>query len=218
MALHPRPIPCLLFTRLLQSLSLCRRYGVIVNDIGMCPMIDVLLHRVLRPIAAALMPTEQGATLDTHRSFVVQYKVGEDRGLDLHTDNSDVTFNICLGKRFTGAKLTFCGHLGHPTHRQFSAEYTHRRGRCLVHLGQQRHGANDIESGERFNLIIWCRSFAFRQSDAYRRASMQASRRLCVGRRLVPVLAITPMAGWLGWLGGRASIAAVPLSRYAVRL
>ena len=29
----------------------------------------------------------------------------EDRGLDMHTDDSDVTFNVCLGDTFTGATL-----------------------------------------------------------------------------------------------------------------
>ena len=37
---------------------------------------------------------------------------GKDLGLDMHTDDSDVTFNVCLGKAFAGAGLTFCGVLG----------------------------------------------------------------------------------------------------------
>eukprot|EP00854_Cymbomonas_tetramitiformis_P003011 gene3011-biopygen2950 len=36
---------------------------------------------------------------------------GEDLGLDMHTDDSDVTYNVCLGKEFEGAGLTFCGAL-----------------------------------------------------------------------------------------------------------
>ena len=40
---------------------------------------------------------------------MVQYKQGEDHGLDMHTDDSDVTFNVCLGRNFTGATLTVCG-------------------------------------------------------------------------------------------------------------
>jgi hypothetical protein len=29
------------------------------------------------------------------------------------------------------------------------------QGSCVVHLGEKRHGADDITSGERRNLIIW---------------------------------------------------------------
>ena len=34
---------------------------------------------------------------------MVKYKSGEDRGLDMHIDDSDVTLNVCLGREFTGS-------------------------------------------------------------------------------------------------------------------
>ena len=73
----------------------------------------------------------------------------------MHTDASHVTLNVCLGKNFTGAKLTFCGIMGKNDHRQFRFQYEHVKGQCLIHLGNQRHGACDIETGERVNLIMW---------------------------------------------------------------
>ena len=105
--------------------------------------------------------------LDRHHSFIVRYKQGEDAGLDMHTDDSDVTFNVCLGKEFTGAGLTFCGSIGRPGHRHFSHCYKHIVGRCVVHLGTRRHGADDIRTGERLNLIVWNKSDTFRKSSAY---------------------------------------------------
>lgn len=81
-----------------------------------------------------------------------------------HTDDSDVTFNVCLGREFTGAALTFCGALGSAHHRQFSCEYKHVKGQCVIHLGRRRHGAGAIGSGERVNLIIWNRSITYRSS------------------------------------------------------
>ena len=39
------------------------------------------------------------------------------RSKDMHTDDSDVTFNVCLGKDFKGAGLQFCGNQGAPDHR-----------------------------------------------------------------------------------------------------
>jgi len=93
----------------------------------------------------------------------------------MHTDNADVTFNVCLGRTFTGASLTFCGDMGAPGHRHLSYQYFHRLGRAVVHLGRRRHGADEIETGERLNLIVWCTNLAFRKSRQY--TDLQSQRR-----------------------------------------
>jgi hypothetical protein len=97
-------------------------YGIIVNQIGMAPMITVIQQMFLQPLAVQLFP-EQASQFDQHHSFMVKYRQGEDLGLDMHTDDSDVTVNICLGKNFTGAGLTFCGRVGESEHRQFLHSY-----------------------------------------------------------------------------------------------
>ena len=123
----------------------------------------------MQPIAGLLFPTQalEGQGFDGHHSFMVQYKAGQDLGLDMHTDDSDVTFNVCLGRNFTGATLTVCGDSRMPDHRKFFATYEHVVGRCLVHLGSRRHGADDIRTGERNNLIIWNSNTAYRRSAKY---------------------------------------------------
>ena len=132
-------------------------YGVVVNEIGMEPALDKLVHTFLRPAAHHLFPGP-GSHFDRHHTFVVRYKVGEDLGLDMHTDDSDVTFNVCLGKEFKGAGLQFCGNQGAPNHRHASLLYQHRLGHCVIHRGHRRHGADDITEGERLNLIVWTRA------------------------------------------------------------
>ena len=92
-------------------------YGLIVNEIGMLDVISELQREVLWPIAQSLWPKE-GSAFHAHHSFMVQYRKSEDPGLDMHTDDSDVTFNVCLGEVFAGAGLTFCGGVGNPDHRQ----------------------------------------------------------------------------------------------------
>ena len=139
-------------------------YGIIVNNIGMRSAITHLQRTVLQPMADALYPTQAAGGFDGHHSFMVQYKAGQDLGLDMHTDDSDVTFNVCLGRNFTGAGLTLCGDSRVPTHRQFYKSYEHVVGRCLVHLSSRRHGADDIREGERNNLIIWNSNQKFRAS------------------------------------------------------
>jgi len=139
-------------------------YGVVINSIGMERTMDALQREYVRPLAAALFPIE-GDMIDHHHTFMVQYKQGEDLGLDMHTDACDVTLNVCLGKEFTGAGLTFCGLRGDGgNERKFSFRYEHRKGRAVMHLGRHRHGADDISTGERYNLIMWNKSSSFRSS------------------------------------------------------
>ena len=140
------------------------KYGLVLNEIGMEPLFDALQASVLQPIASLLFPHE-GCSLDRHHSFIVQYQTGKDLGLDMHTDNSDVTFNVCLGRDFEGAGLTFCGYMGKEAHRHFSYRHKHVKGHAIVHLGRRRHGADDISSGERLNLIVWNTNLAYRNSE-----------------------------------------------------
>ena len=85
-------------------------YGVVLNDIGLRPSLNAL-QTLVQPVAQALFPVE-GATLDDHHTFVVSYRPEQDKGLDMHIDNSDVTLNVCLGEEFTASGLTFCGTMG----------------------------------------------------------------------------------------------------------
>ena len=143
-------------------------YGVIVNEIGMRPMISAFQQSTLWPIARRLFP-QQASQFDDHHSFIVRYRADEDPGLDMHTDDSDVTFNVCLGDDFTGATLSFCGMMGAANHRKHSYTYHHEVGRAVIHLGSLRHGADDIETGTRANLIVWNHNWAWRGSLAYKR-------------------------------------------------
>ena len=136
-------------------------YGVVVNEIGLRSLITNFQQRCLWPVARYLFPI-QGSQFDSHHSFIVRYKSTEDLGLDMHTDDSDVTFNVCLGEAFEGATLTFCGMFGKSNHRQYTHTYQHKVGRAVLHLGNRRHGADDIKSGTRCNLIIWNHNEAYR--------------------------------------------------------
>jgi hypothetical protein len=147
--------------------SLGTKDGIIVNHIGMKEAITWLQRHVLHPLSQILFPLQSKGGFHDHHSFMVQYKAGEDLGLDMHTDDSDVTFNICLGRNFTGASLTICGDSRMPQHRQFYKSYEHVRGRALVHLGSRRHGADDILTGERNNLIVWNHNHEYRSSAEF---------------------------------------------------
>jgi hypothetical protein len=148
-------------------------YGVVLNACGFEPAMDALQRHCVTPLARLLFP-QHGGDADHHHTFMVQYRHGEDLGLDMHTDASDITLNVCLGKEFTGAGLTFCGVRGSEAHgegsqgeRRFSYRHTHIKGRAILHCGHHRHGADDLASGERFNLIMWCKSSSYRLTQGF---------------------------------------------------
>jgi len=105
-------------------------HGIIVNQIGMRPMITAFQQEYLLPITRVLF-SDIGYQFDDHHSFTVRYQKGEDRGLDMHTDDSDVTFNVCLGEEFTGATLAFCGMIAQKDHRKLKHVYNHQIGDAL---------------------------------------------------------------------------------------
>ena len=94
-------------------------------------------------------------------------------GRDRHTDDSDVTLNVCLGQDFSGAGLTFCGDVGDADHRALSHRYSHVPGRALLHLGRRRHGADTIATGRRVNLIMWNYCKEWRASAVYRQRGLR---------------------------------------------
>ena len=83
---------------------------------------------------------------------------------------------VCLGRDFDGAGLTFCGYMGEGHHRHFTYRHTHVKGHCLVHLGRRRHGADDIRAGHRLNLIMWNYCHGWRASPEFQRRMWQRER------------------------------------------
>ncbi|CAK9113543.1 unnamed protein product [Durusdinium trenchii] len=150
------------------------RYGVVLNQLGLEPLITVIQQEYLMPLMASLFPLESQECQD-HHTFIVRYKADEDIGLDMHEDDSDVTLNACLGKDFEGATLSFCGLVTDDNHRKMQYTYKHEKGRAVIHLGRHRHGADNIQSGERVNFILWSVSETYRNSEAYRLHRLRSS-------------------------------------------
>ena len=145
-------------------------YGAILDDFGFDSFLNCLMTEYISPLSTLLFNDVGGDSLDEHHGFVVEYKMGKDVSLGFHTDDSDVTFNVNLGREFTGGTMYFHGLRCRMCQETFSSpqehvEITHKVGRAILHRGQHRHGANEITSGERYNLIMWCRSNQYRLQD-----------------------------------------------------
>ncbi|RZB43554.1 putative PKHD-type hydroxylase [Glycine soja] len=92
----------------------------------------------------------------------------------LHEDEAEVTLNVCLGKEFSGGDLFFQGvrcdaHVTTNTQPEEAFNYSHVPGHAILHPGRNRHGTRPTTSGNRMNLILWCRSSAFIELKRYQR-------------------------------------------------
>ena len=149
-------------------------YGAVLDDFGFDSFLSCLMTEYISPLSTLLFNDVGGDSLDEHHGFVVEYRMGKDESLDFHSDDSDVTFNVCLGREFTDGTIYFNGLLCRTCQQssyssfpltQEQVEIKYKVGRALLHRGLHRHGAYEITSGERYNLILWCRSNQYRQQD-----------------------------------------------------
>jgi len=85
------------------------RHGVLLGLLGFDALLADLMTRWVRPIAARVLPQFNGATLNSHHGHLVEYASNKDERLACHVDDSDVTFNLCVGDSFDGAELTMPG-------------------------------------------------------------------------------------------------------------
>jgi len=153
----------------LQRPNSMNNYGAILDDFGFSDCMNGLLRKLMNPLSKIFYP-HIGDTLDGHHGFIVSYEMGKDRKLSFHVDESEVTLNLCLGKEFEKGSLYFGGvrclqHQQLEPKEEDNFTFNHTPGVAILHLGKHRHLANPILSGERHNLILWCRSSKIRSTE-----------------------------------------------------
>jgi len=86
--------------------------------------------------------------------------------LDWHTDDSEITLTIRLGREFSGGEVVLRGFRGStaPGTREGEVQRNvrQRNGEATLFFGQQNHEVLPVLSGERQMLIVWFRSSFFR--------------------------------------------------------
>ena len=106
-----------------------------------------LREQYLQHITKFLFPQYGGDALDSHKAFVVKYKLGEDLDLSYHYDNAEVTLNVSMGREFKGGSLYFGDMCGVDISETECTECKHVPGRGLLHRGQHMHGAMELLVG-----------------------------------------------------------------------
>jgi hypothetical protein len=158
-----------------------------LSDIGLDWLVKLLFYLVVRPVSAHLfrddndeLTKEHGlsstsdcaspvlSSLDWVHGFVAGYAPDPTpsrprQHLVMHTDDSEVTLNVCIGRKgFTGGVLSFGGMRGRAWKRggaSSSGEYEPEPGRAVLHAGRHLHSVSPVTCGSRFALVLWARSW-----------------------------------------------------------
>ncbi|KAM7250811.1 hypothetical protein ACFE04_022694 [Oxalis oulophora] len=150
------------------------RFGAVLDDFGFEKMLAKLMNDYICPISKVFYPEVGGDTLDSYHGFVVEYGDDKDTELGFHVDDSEVTLDVCLGKKFSGGDLHFRGtrcekHMHSKSHSEELFDYAHVPGQAVLYRGSNRHCVRATASGHRINLVLWCKSSAFREMKKYRK-------------------------------------------------
>mmetsp|Transcript_22270 Transcript_22270/g.62029 ORF Transcript_22270/g.62029 Transcript_22270/m.62029 type:complete len:476 (+) Transcript_22270:198-1625(+) len=134
--------------------------------LGLSWLNDLVFHLIVRPISAQLYKDTEllGGDLDWRQGFVAAYSSSPTTSkprqrLVPHTDDAEITLNLCFGDQFTGGDLRFWGVRGDQTAGKFVGEYQPEIGRAVIHSGRHLHEVTEITSGNRFAYIQWARSW-----------------------------------------------------------
>lgn len=126
---------------------------------------DLLFQLITRPISRHLFQsTETLEDLDWRHGFVTGYSakptIGKPRErLVTHTDDSEVTLNVCLGAEFEGGLLEFRGLRGDDDETELMGTFQPQTGLAIVHAGRKFHDVTQVTAGDRFALIMWARAW-----------------------------------------------------------
>ena len=147
------------------------RYGTVIRTGRLRHNLERYIRKVLNPIAKEHFAEFGGGSLEFSHGFTVHYGPGEDAHLDMHTDDSHVTFNVCIGEAFVGGALAFCGMQNDSDgHRRLQYVHPHTVGTAVMHPGGLRHGALPVADGRRVNIILWMKSHAYTPPTQYIRS------------------------------------------------
>lgn len=138
-----------------------------LDNLGLQWLNSLLFHLVVRPMSQHLyMETEtSGGDLDWRQGYIAAYSADPTdtkprQRLVPHTDDSEVTLNVCVGEKFDGGLLQFWGLRGTSEAGTLVGDYDPVVGRALIHSGRHLHEVTEVTSGNRFAYILWARSWS----------------------------------------------------------
>lgn len=138
-----------------------------LDNLGLQWLNSLLLHLVVGPITEHLYKETEtgGGELDWRQGYIAAYSAEPTdtkprQRLVPHTDDSEVTLNVCIGEQFNGGLLQFWGLRGTSEAGKLVGDYHPIIGRALLHSGRHLHEVTEVTSGNRFAYILWARSWS----------------------------------------------------------
>lgn len=142
------------------------RRPVDLDTVGFGWLNDLLFQLVLKPVSRHLFQSSETLQdLDWRQGYVAGYSARPSEGkprerLATHTDDSEVTLNVCLGdESFQGGLLEFRGLRGTEEEGQLVGTFAPQPGLALIHAGRHFHHVTQVTAGDRFAYVIWARSW-----------------------------------------------------------
>lgn len=142
-----------------------------LDNVGLGWINTLLFQLIIKPISKHLFQdTEINGALDWRQGYVNSYvskkfqsnpsQQRQHSGLVPHTDDSEVTLNLCLGDHdFVGGKVRFSGLRGTRQEGIVLGEFEPKVGTAILHAGRHLHEVTEVEYGNRFAYIVWARSW-----------------------------------------------------------
>lgn len=147
--------------------SLFNKRHVSLDLLGLGSFLDILLSQLMRPLAALLF-ADLGE-LDWRYGYIIGYAAAADGARNItrtslvsHSDDSEVTLSVCLGREFEGGDVVFRGLRGSKAEGREEGRVAPTAGRGTLHAGQHLHEVSPVTSGQRYMLIVWTRSSGYR--------------------------------------------------------
>ena len=145
-------------------------YGFKLDPTGLFDgWLNHLKELVVKKIGKILFPSM--SILKSSQTFLKHYIAGKDTKPSTHYDPSELTFSICLGDEFEGSEVYFhevavedgCSCTERKPHPEPCSDcqliLPHTVGQAVFHVGKHIHGVFPLESGERWQMIMWLYSY-----------------------------------------------------------
>lgn len=121
-----------------------RKRPIDLDTVGLGWINNLLFNLIMRPLSRHLYKdTECKDELDWRQGYVAGYSnvpsasAGLTRDhLVAHTDDSEVTLNMCISDEFDGGELQFKGLRGTSDENMLQGQYKHELGKALLHSGR----------------------------------------------------------------------------------
>mmetsp|Transcript_2423 Transcript_2423/g.16309 ORF Transcript_2423/g.16309 Transcript_2423/m.16309 type:complete len:433 (-) Transcript_2423:2409-3707(-) len=129
--------------------------GIVLDDVGMEPLLMAMLEEILEKVSNVLYGVEQKSIV-AHHGFILHSGPSNCSGIPTHKDEGELTFNTCITSGFKGGELYFYTPNASNPSRVEEKVVAPVLGRCIVYPGGKQHATCQTYRGIRRSLVLWC--------------------------------------------------------------